>query len=183
MHPFKVLIAEDKVKERVSKMGAEISKYYQDRKTKKLVVIGVLKGSFVFLADLVRSLNVPCEIEFVEVSSYGAGTMSSGDIQLLRDIAVPLEGQDVLVVEDIIDTGRTIYYLLEHLRKSHRPHSIAVAALLYKPSRSVNQIKPDFLGFTIEDKFVIGYGLDFNNRFREIPDVAIYEEGKVSIDL
>jgi hypoxanthine phosphoribosyltransferase len=179
MHPFKTLISEAEIKKRVQEMGAEISKYYQGKQTKRLIVIGVLKGSFIFLADLVRSLKLECEIEFVEVSSYGAGTISSGEIQLLRDIAVPLEDQDVLVVEDIIDTGRTIYYLLEHLRKSHRPHSTAVAALLYKPSRSVNQIKPDFLGFTIDDQFVIGYGLDFNNRFREIPEIAIYEESRI----
>src|SRR5947208_1516336 len=114
---FTVLISKQEIQTKVAELGAEISARYANQKD-KLVIIGVLKGSFVFLADLIRHIKVPCEIEFIEVSSYGAETTSSGTIELLRDIAVPLEGQDVLVVEDIINTGNTIFDLLEHLRKS-----------------------------------------------------------------
>jgi len=173
---FEVLLSEAEIKKRVAELGAEISNHYSQDKSRHIVVIGVLKGSFIFLADLVRRLTIECEIEFIEVASYGAGTKSSGQIKLLRDIAVPLEDEDVLVVEDIVDTGHTLYYLLEHLQRSHRPRSVAICALLDKPSRRLRDIKAQFVGFTIEDRFVVGYGLDYNNRFREKKDIVVYKE-------
>jgi hypoxanthine phosphoribosyltransferase len=169
---FKVLVSEEQIQNRVAELGAEISK--QAPSSQPIVMIGVLKGSFIFLADLVRKVSTPVEIDFVECSSYGSGTTSSGEVKLTRDIRVPIAGRDVILVEDIVDTGHTITFLLEHL-KAHKPKSIKVASFLYKPSRKIKEVKIDYLGFTIDDYFVVGYGLDLNNKFREIKEVVIYQ--------
>ncbi|MBN8554185.1 MAG: hypoxanthine phosphoribosyltransferase [Deltaproteobacteria bacterium] len=177
MSGYKVLISEQQIQKRIAELGAEISQKLKSSSDKPLVVIGVLKGSFIFLADLVRKISTPLEIDFVEASSYGAGTTSSGEVKLTRDIKIPIAGRDVILVEDIVDTGHTISFLTQHLA-AHKPRSISVASLLFKPARQIKEVKIDFLGFTIDDYFVIGYGLDLNNKFREIKEVVIYEPSK-----
>ncbi len=171
---FKVLLSKEEISKRIQVLGKEVSAHYQREKTESLVVLGILKGSFIFTADFVRALDIPCEIDFIEASSYGAGTTSSGEVKILRDTSVPLKGRDIILVEDIVDTGLTISRLLAHL-KVHEPKSIKVCSLLDKPSRRKTKVDVDFLGFTIDDHFVIGYGLDYNNRYREIPEVVIYD--------
>ena len=177
MSGYKVLISKEQIQNRIVELGAEISQKFKASHDKPLVVIGVLKGSFIFLADLVREISTPLEIDFVEASSYGAGTTSSGEVKLSRDIKIPIAGRDVIIVEDIVDTGHTISFLTQHLA-AHKPRSISVASLLFKPARQIKEVKIDFLGFTIDDYFVIGYGLDLNNKFREIKEVVIYEPSK-----
>lgn len=171
---FKTLISEAKIESRIRKLGLEISKHYQAQSTQRLLVVGILKGSFIFLADLVRSLSIPCEIDFIEVSSYGAGAETSGEIKLKRDLEIEIKGRDVLLVEDIVDTGLTMNHLLKMLG-ARFPRSVAICSLLDKPSRRRVAVDVDFLGFTIEDHFVVGYGLDFNNRFRELSEVVIFD--------
>ncbi len=169
----KVLLSEANIKKRVEELGKQISEHYKKRNAKELVVIGVLKGSFIFLADLVRQFSLPCEIDFVEASSY-VGTSSSGEVAIKRDPPISLEGRDVLLVEDIIDTGLTMVKLLDHF-KSRNAQSVAVCSLLFKPSRTKEKVRIDFLGFKIDDHFVVGYGLDFNDRYRELKDIVILD--------
>ncbi|MDB5037645.1 MAG: hypoxanthine phosphoribosyltransferase [Bacteriovoracaceae bacterium] len=171
---FKVLIHEKEIGKRVHELGAQISEHYKKKGAECLYIIGVLKGSFIFLSDLVRSLSIPCEIDFLEASSYGASTVSSGEVKLVRDIRFSIKDRDVLIVEDILDTGHTMEYLLKHL-SAQKPKSLSICSFLDKPSRRKTAVKADFLGFTIDDHFVIGYGLDFNNRYREVRSVVIYE--------
>jgi hypoxanthine phosphoribosyltransferase len=171
---FKTLLSEKKIHNRIVKLGAEITKHYQKSGTGHLLVVGILKGSFIFLADIVRAIKIPVQIDFIEVSSYGASTVSSGSIQLKRDLEIDISNQDVLIVEDIVDTGHTMTYLCEMLGRRN-PRSVKICSLLDKPSRRKKPIDVDFLGFTIEDHFVVGYGLDYNNRFREIRSVVIYD--------
>jgi len=175
VHNDNILISHDQIKQRVTFLGAEISKEVMQHHPFDLVVVGVLKGSFIFMADLIRELSVPCEIDFVETSSYGEGTLSSGSVLLKRDIQLDIQGRDLLLVEDIVDTGYTVSFLLDHFRVK-KPRSMAVCALLYKPARKVKEVPIDFLGFTIEDHFVVGYGLDYNNKCRELKDIMIYKE-------
>ena len=172
--PLAPLYKREQILKRVGELGSEISRHYANL-DEPLIVIGILKGSFIFLADLVRALKIPCEIDFIEASSYGSGTISSGEVKIVRDVSLPIENRDVLIVEDIVDTGITMSHLFDHLR-SHQPRSVSLCSFLQKPSRKVKEVKIDFLGFTIEDHFVVGYGLDFNNRYRELPDLVIYSE-------
>jgi hypoxanthine phosphoribosyltransferase len=161
------------IAERVRALGQAISRDYAGQ---DLVVVSVLKGSFVFSADLVRAIDVPMRIEFFGVRSYGAATVSSGEVQITLDLAHPITGSDVLVIEDIVDTGLTLTYLLEQLR-ARGPRSVRVCALLHKPSRSVRPVDIDYLGFTIEDVFVVGYGLDRAEQFRNLPYVGVLDAG------
>ena len=170
---FDVLISKDKIAKRVEEIAKEVSDRHRDG-AENLIVIGVLKGSFIFLADLVRKLNIPTVIHFVQARSYGSGTESSGAVKLTRDISIPLKGRDILLVEDIVDTGHTIDFLLKHF-KSHEPKSVSVCALLHKPSREVVKVPVDHLGFTIEDHFVVGYGLDLDDQYRGLEDIVIYK--------
>ncbi len=173
MPELKVLITEEQIKAKIAELAALIRRDYAD---KNPLLIGVLKGSFVFLSDLIRNLNFPHEIEFVRLSSYGAGKESSGKVKIVQDVQTPIEGRDVLIVEDIVDTGLSLSFLLEHLRE-RKPASLKLCSLLDKPSRRKIPISIDYLGFTIPDKFVVGYGLDFNERFRYLPDICYLEEG------
>lgn len=173
MKKFASLITETQLKKRAEELGKEITERFKNEKD-PVVIIGVLKGSFIFLADLVRNIDLNLRIDFVEAQSYGASQTSSGEVKLTRDIAIPIEGRHVILVEDIVDTGHTVDFLMRHLN-SHNPASVSVAACLYKPVRKVKNVKVDFLGFTIEDHFVIGYGLDFDGRFRQLKDVSIYQ--------
>ncbi len=172
MTKLRVLIAKDDIDRRVGELAAEIRRDYAD---KNPVLIGALKGSFVFMSDLIRKLNIPLEIEFVRSSSYGAGTASSGKIELVQGVKTLIRDRHVLVVEDIVDTGLTISFLLSHIRR-RKPASVKLCALLDKPSRRVVDFPIDYLGFTIPNEFVVGYGLDFNQDFRYLPDVCTMED-------
>ena len=157
---------------RVRELGAQISQDYQGR---KLVLVCVLKGSFIFMSDLVRSITgVPLRVEFLGVRSYGEGTQSTGVVQITHDLGRSVEDEDVLFVEDIVDTGLTIAHLLD-LMRTRRPASVKVCALLHKPARRRIEVAIDYLGFTIEDKFVVGYGLDWGERYREVPFIGVVE--------
>lgn len=165
------MISEEEIKARVTALGAEISRDYA---TKNLVLVCVLKGSFVFTADLARAIDAPMRIEFLGVRSYGEGTSTSGVVQITQDLSRPIEGEDILIVEDIVDTGLTIAHLLD-LFRTRRPNSIKVAALLHKPARTRIQVPIDYLGFTIDDRFVVGYGLDWGEKYRNLPSISVVE--------
>ena len=166
-----VLISEEALAAKVAEMGQAISR---DFAGKKLIVIGVLKGSVVFMADLIRQITIPVEMDFMAVSSYGAGVKTTGVVKILKDLDRLVEGDDVLVVEDILDSGMTLSYLTEMLR-DRNPASIHIATLLDKPERRKVEIKPDYVGFTIPDEFVVGYGLDYTELYRSLPYVGILD--------
>jgi hypoxanthine phosphoribosyltransferase len=163
-----VLIAEADLQARVKALGAEITR---DHAVRPLVVVGVLKGSFIFLADLVRAIDLPITIDFIGISSY-QGTRSTGVVQITSDLTRPIEGKDVLLVEDIVDTGLSMRYLLDNLA-TRRPASVKVCALLEKPSRAVVKVPIDYRGFEIGDEFVVGYGLDWDGKLRNLPFVGV----------
>lgn len=165
------MISADEIRARTKELGAAITRDYKD---KNLVLVSVLKGSFVFAADLIREIDLPCRIDFLGVRSYGAGTESSGVVQITNDLSRPIDGQDVIIIEDIVDTGLTIAHLMD-LFRTRNPRSVKVCALLHKPARARVTVPVDYLGFTIEDKFVVGYGLDFDERYRNVPYVGIVE--------
>jgi len=165
---FEVLIPHDQIQQRVAELGRQISADYAGR---TLVMVGVLKGSFMFLADLIRHIDVPLRIEFIGTKSY-EGTTTSGQVQLTKDLDRPIQEEDVLLVEDIIDTGLTLNYLI-HLLEQRQPRSLKTIAFLDKPSRRRIEVHGDYVGFTIEDRFVVGYGLDFEQRYRNLRDVCV----------
>jgi len=164
-----VLIEPDALSARVAELGAEISADYAGR---DLLLIGVLKGAVFFMADLMRKLTIPCEVDFMAISSYGASTDSSGVVRILKDLDINIEGRHVLVVEDIIDSGLTLSYLMRNL-ESREPASLEVCALLTKPARREIDVRVRYVGFEIPNKFVIGYGLDFAERYRNLPYVGV----------
>ena len=167
--PFAELISAEAISARVAELGAQITADYHDKSD--VVVVGVLKGSVIFLADLVRHIALPIHVEFIGISSYGDATVSSGVVQITQDVSRPLEHKHVIVVEDIVDTGHTVHYLLENLA-TRRPASIRLAALLHKPERQERQVTIDYLGFTIPNKFVVGYGLDIAQQYRNLPFIG-----------
>jgi hypoxanthine phosphoribosyltransferase len=164
-----VLVEEDALRRRIAELGDEISADYAGR---ELLLICVLKGAVFFLADLMRHLRVPCEIDFMAISSYGASTDSSGVVRILKDLDINIEGRHVLVVEDIIDSGLTLSYLMRNL-ESRRPETLEVCALLTKPARREIDVPVRYVGFEIPNRFVIGYGLDFAERYRNLPYVGV----------
>ncbi|MEG0051290.1 MAG: hypoxanthine phosphoribosyltransferase [Terrisporobacter sp.] len=164
---WEVLCSEEQLDNRIKELGEQLSKDYSG---KKLLVVSLLKGSFVFCADLVRKIDVPVRIEFMTTSSYGHGEQSTGRVKIVNDISSDLEGYDVLVVDDITDSAYTMSHVLTHL-KAKNPASIKCCVLLDKPSRREVELVPDYCGFTIEDKFVVGYGLNFGDYYRNIPYV------------
>jgi hypoxanthine phosphoribosyltransferase len=163
-----LLLSAETIARRVAELGEQISVEYGDR---PLVLIGVLKGSFMFMADLIRHIRGPVRIEFIGTKSY-AGTSTSGEVQLTQDLDKPIEGEDVLLVEDIVDTGITLNYLRQMLAQ-RGPASLRIVALLDKPSRRRIEVRADYVGFVIEDRFVVGYGLDFEQRYRNLRDVCV----------
>jgi hypoxanthine phosphoribosyltransferase len=169
--PRKILIPADLLAAKVKELGARITADYLGR---PLVVLPVLKGSFVFAADLVRAINLPLTVEFLGVQSYGDSTKSSGIVRITMDLARSVEGLDVLVVEDIVDTGLTSSYLIDQIA-ARGPRSVKVCALLNKPARLVKPVEIDYLGFTIPDVFVVGYGLDAAQQHRNLPDIRVIE--------
>jgi hypoxanthine phosphoribosyltransferase len=164
-----ILLNGDAIQTRVAELGAQLTADYAGRHP---VMVSVLKGSIVFLADLIRATELPLSLDLMEVSSYGSGTESSGQVRILKDLSMTIEGRDVIVVEDIIDTGLTLNYLLRYLRERN-PASIRVCCLLDKPARRLAEIEIDYRGFTIPDRFVIGYGLDYDERYRNLPYIGV----------
>jgi hypoxanthine phosphoribosyltransferase len=173
-----ILLTQEQIQARVAELGAQLTEDYAGRDP---VLISVLKGSIVFLADLVRGMEIPLSIDIMEVSSYGAATESSGQVRILKDLSNPIEGRHVIVVEDIIDTGLTLNYLLRYLREK-APASLRICCLLDKPARRLTEIPIDYVGFTIPDRFVIGYGLDFGERYRNLPYVGVLRPSVYGLD-
>ena len=167
----KVLIAEETVEKRIKELGEKISEDYAGR---QVHLICVLKGGVFFMCELAKRISVPVSMDFMSVGSYGDGTSSSGVVKIAKDLDETLEGKDVLVVEDIIDSGRTLYYLLDVLQK-RRPKSMRLCTLLDKPDRRVTDVKVDYVGFEIPDKFVVGYGLDYAQKYRNLPYIGVVE--------
>jgi hypoxanthine phosphoribosyltransferase len=166
-----VMFSAETIHDRVSELGAQITEEYLQSDA-PLVMIGVLKGSFLFMADLCRAIDLPLEVDFLGLSSYGHAQESTGVVRVTQDLSRSIEGKHVLIVEDIIDTGLTMQYLLENL-STRRPKTVRVASLLSKPARSQVKIEIDYLGFEIPDRFVIGYGLDFASKFRNLPFIGV----------
>ena len=166
---LEVLISAEKIKDRISELGAEIARDYAGRNP---LLISVLKGACPFLSDLMRAADIPLNVEFIAISSYGAEMHTSGEVRILKDLDVAIEGRHILVVEDIVDTGLTLNYLLANL-KSRGAESVKLAALLDKWERREKEVQIDYLGFKIPDKFVVGYGLDFAERYRNLPFIAV----------
>lgn len=168
-----ILFSHDEIKATVRRLAAEIKKDYQARDP---LLIGILTGSFMFMADLVRFLDFPLEVEFVRLSSYGRGRQSSGKVRVVKGLTSSIKGRDVLIIEDIVDTGLTTSFLLDYLRKK-KPASLKLCTLTDKPSRRQTPVIIDYLGFTVPDKFLVGYGLDWDEKFRNLPDIC-YLEGE-----
>lgn len=167
----RVLISEEEVEKRICEMGKEISEYY---KGEEVHLVSVLKGGMFFICQLAKRLSVPVSLDFMSVSSYGNNTKSSGVVKVVKDLDEAIEGKHVLVVEDIVDSGRTLSYLLENLRR-RKPKSLRLCTLLDKPERRVTDVHVDYTGFEIPDKFVVGYGLDYMQHYRNLPYVGVVE--------
>jgi hypoxanthine phosphoribosyltransferase len=168
-----VLVDAETLQRRVTELGEEVSEAYRDR---DLLLVGVLKGAVFFVADLMRGMDIPVEVDFMAVSSYGSATDSSGVVRILKDLDTAIEGRDVLIVEDIVDSGLTLQYLMRNLG-ARNPASLEVCALLTKPERRKVELPIRFVGFEIPDRFAIGYGLDYAERYRNLPYVATLDEG------
>lgn len=173
MEPLgRILIDEQRTMKRVKELGEQITKDYQGC---DLMVVGILKGAVIFLSDLIKEIKLPLKLDFMAVSSYGASTKTSGVVRILKDLDEEIEGKDVLIVEDIVDTGLTLHYLIANLR-SRKPKSIKICCFLDKPSRRQVPVHVDYIGFDIPDEFVVGYGLDFAERYRNLPYVCVLDE-------
>jgi hypoxanthine phosphoribosyltransferase len=165
----KLLITQKKINQAINKLAVEIRRDY---KGKQPLLIGILKGTFVFMADLVRELGLPVEVDFVKLSSYGSGTKTSGKVKVVQGLKAAIKGRDVLIVEDIVDTGLTVSFLIDYLQKK-KPASLKLCALVDKPSQHKFPVTIDYLGFTVPNKFVVGYGIDWNEKFRQLRDICI----------
>lgn len=164
-----VLLDEEQIKKRIKELGRDIT---EDYKNKDLLMIGVLKGAIVFFSDLIRAIDLPLTVDFIAVSSYGSSTKSSGIVRILKDLDEPVDGKDVLIVEDIIDTGLTLHYLVDNII-TRNPNSVKICCLLDKPDRRLTEVDVDYIGFAIPDEFVVGYGLDYNERYRNLPNISV----------
>lgn len=169
----RVLYTEEQLRDCVQRLGAQITKDYADKD--KILLVSVLRGSYIFMADLSRAIQLPCFIDFMSVSSYGAGTASSGQVEIKKDISSSIEGYHVIIVEDILDSGNTLYYLMDVL-KARKAASIHICTLLDKPERRIKPITADYYGFVVPDEFVVGYGLDYNQQYRNLPYIGILKE-------
>ena len=165
----RVLFTEQELKDRVAELAAQIDRDYAG---KEPMLISVLRGSFIFMADLARAITLPCTVDFMAVSSYGSGTTSSGQVKITKDLSESIEGRDIIVVEDILDSGNTLSYLFRLLQARH-PASVRLCTLLDKPSRRTKPITADYTGFTVDDLFVVGYGLDYAEKYRNLPYIGI----------
>jgi hypoxanthine phosphoribosyltransferase len=167
---MKVLLSRAQIQERIQELGAAITRDYAGMEPH---MVCVLKGACSFMTDLCRQIDLPLTLDYIAVSSYGAATKTSGEVRLIKDLDQGLEGKDLIVVEDIVDTGLTLNYLINLLR-NRGPRSVKVASLLSKPSRRLVQVQVDYVGFEIEDRFVVGYGLDYNEKYRNLSDIVVY---------
>ncbi|MFZ1981133.1 MAG: hypoxanthine phosphoribosyltransferase [Smithella sp.] len=167
-----ILFPRDVIQKRVRELAGQISKDYADR---ELIIIGILKGAFIFMADLIREISIPCRIDFTRLASYGEGSDSSGKVVMTKDIETSIKGKDILIVEDILDTGLTLQYLVGWL-KERNPDSLKICVLLDKRKRRKVSFEADYVGFTIDDGFVVGYGLDFNEKYRFSPDIYVIKQ-------
>ncbi len=165
----RILLTEDQLNDRVSQLGAEITRDYAG---KTPMLVSVLRGSYIFMADLSRKIDLPVTVDFLSVSSYGAGTVSSGQVEIKKDLSGSIDGKDLILVEDILDSGSTLFYLI-HLLQVRNPKSIKICTLLDKPERRAKPIQADYRGFSIPDEFVVGYGLDYAERYRNLPYIGI----------
>ena len=165
----KILFSQEQLQARVRELGAQITRDYAG---KEVAVAAILRGSYVFMADLTRAIELPITVDFMSVSSYGSGTSSSGQVEIKKDLSDPIEGKELLIVEDILDSGNTLYYLSDVLR-ARKPASIRICTLLDKPDRRTRPIRADYVGFTIPDAFVVGYGLDYDEKYRNLPYIGI----------
>lgn len=170
-HHIETLISQQDVQQRIKTLAQEINHYYQHNQCENLVVVGLLRGSFMFMADLVRELTLPVEVDFLTASSYGSGTESSRDVKILKDLDGEIHGKDVLIVEDIIDTGFTLNKVRDILQL-REPRSVAICTLLDKPSRREVEVPVEWVGFAIPDEFVVGYGIDYAQRYRNLDYIA-----------
>jgi hypoxanthine phosphoribosyltransferase len=168
-HLCKILFSEQQIQSKVQELGVQITSDYQG---KELVIVGILKGAVVFLADLIREIKLPLELDFMVISSYGMSTRASGVVRILKDLEKDIAGKDVLIVEDIVDTGLTLSYLKDNLR-ARGPASLKVCSFLDKPSRRKVTLDPDYMGYTIPDEFAVGYGLDFAEKYRNLPYIGV----------
>ncbi len=164
-----VLLSQQQIREKVEELGAQIS---QDYAGKEPVLVSVLKGAFIFMADLCRAITIPCSMDFMAVSSYGAGTESSGRVRIIKDLDTIIQNKHVILVEDVLDSGITLHYLIQLLRQ-RRPASLRLVTLLDKPARRRTQVDVDYCGFQVPDAFLVGYGLDYGEKYRNLPDVCI----------
>ncbi|MDX2150703.1 MAG: hypoxanthine phosphoribosyltransferase [Bryobacteraceae bacterium] len=169
--PTRILISEEQIRNRIAELGAQIDADYAGG---TVHLVGILKGSFIFLADLARAVSLPARVDFIGISSYGMEKRTSGEVKLTKDLDMSIEGADVIVVEDIVDSGVTLTYLI-HVLEQRNPRSLKIAALLDKPERRKRPIKADYVGFTIPDEFVVGYGLDFAENHRNLADVRVVD--------
>ncbi|MCM0647675.1 hypoxanthine phosphoribosyltransferase [Clostridium swellfunianum] len=167
-----ILLTEEQLAQKISELGNDISRDYAGR---DLVLIGVLKGSVMFMSDLLKKITIPCSMDFMAVSSYGNSTTSSGIVRILKDLDFEIEGKDVLVVEDIIDSGVTLAYLVEYLN-ARKANSLEIACLLDKPERRKSNIRAKYIGFTVPDEFLVGFGLDYAEKYRNLPYIGILKE-------
>ncbi len=165
----KVLASEEDIRERIAELGCRITADYQG---KEPLFVGVLKGCFLFMADLVRACDVNCTVDFMVVSSYGSGTVSSGAVEIVKDLSQDIAGRDIIIVEDILDSGNTLSYLKRYM-SAREPASIRIVTLLDKPERRTADVDADYIGFTIPDAFVVGYGLDYDQRYRNLPYIGV----------
>jgi hypoxanthine phosphoribosyltransferase len=168
LQPVEILLSEQEIQKRVAELASEIRRDFPDR----LHLVAVLKGAFVFLSDLVRHMSGDVSLDFMALSSYAKGTTSSGEVRVLKDLDTTLDGKNVVIIEDIVDTGLTLNYLQDILR-ARNPRSLRTACLLSKPSRRQVNVKVEYIGFTIEDRFVVGYGLDYAEHYRNLPHIAV----------
>lgn len=168
---IEIFISRDEIAKTVARLASEIRRDYQG---KEPLLVGVLKGAFVFMADLIRQLDLPLELDFIRLSSYGAAKESSGKVRIIQGLRMPIKGRDVLVIEDIVDTGITTSFLLTYLKK-RQPASLKLCSLADKPSRRKIPVSIDYLGFAVPDKFIVGYGIDYDERFRNLPDICVLQ--------
>lgn len=173
----KVLLSEEELHTRVSELGAQLSRDYEG---KNLLMVSVLKGSVVFMADLMRAISQPAEIDFMVVSSYGSGVKSSGVVKIVKDLDINLQGKDILIVEDILDSGMTLDYI-KGMLQDRNPSSIRICTLLDKPARRKADLQADYVGFTVPDEFVVGYGLDYDERYRNLPYIGVLKPEVYSV--
>lgn len=174
---LRVLLRQEQIQERIRELGAQIDRDYPDG---ELHLVGILKGAYIFLADLARAIQRDVRIDFMGISSYGKGKTSSGEVRVTKDLDITVEGADLLIVEDIVDSGVTLNYLM-HVLEQRRPRSIRIAALLDKPERRIRPVHVSYVGFCIADEFVVGYGLDFAEKYRNLREVCVLEDGPAAL--